>query len=672
MAEKLRKARTGGFNRVDNGLKFTTFRAMPAINQKNYYTEYLKRDSQLLLNRPNKEETVDEDGSKTVVLHPGSRNLRIGLASSAYAKSIPLVIGKKRAQRAEPGPLLADTEPETFTAAYNTVKLDFKERMKFYKCRLVHNAAETCANFNERQTGEKVLDHNDPCDDENIVEGNLVFGKHCLKVDTREYDLFWPIKAGTFNEDDYTSPQSLLGDLNLIIEHALREELKLDIKAMREYSAVLIVPDLYERSYVVELIQLLLKGIGFARIAVIQESLAATFGAGISSACIVDIGAQSTKIACVDEGIVIPDSRVNLKYGGDDVTTAFGRMLLRAQFPCRDLRLTEITDWELLEDLKAKYCTTNDTGIAVQLYSFYQRRPGEQTKKYSFKLYDEAMLPVLGYFYPELFEMSCKLVNKYCLFARSENVYDCQYNDPISDAMLNLAHNTLAVFGTSYRAVAEEREAMEIAEVERLAEEARAEAEAKAEADLQIKSDAGDGDLKESQGTGVPSAEDGERVTPLPESVQAKAAANHVAAQQQVRLQLQAAAEVDPHEAVATPLDHAIVESIAQAVERGGSGGALSMQTFYENIMVVGGGAKFAGFYVLLTDRLNMWNQRRLKQVGEIAVTPVPRDMDPAMVTWKGGAVYGRLKVIDEMWISARNWEILGSRCLQYKSIFAF
>ena len=40
-----------------------------------------------------------------------------------------------------------------------------------------------------------------------------------------------------------------------------------------------------------------------------QESLAATYGAGISNACVVDIGATTTSIACVDEGLVLPDTR---------------------------------------------------------------------------------------------------------------------------------------------------------------------------------------------------------------------------------------------------------------------------------------------------------------------------------------------------------------------------
>ena len=40
-----------------------------------------------------------------------------------------------------------------------------------------------------------------------------------------------------------------------------------------------------------------------------QESLAATYGAGISNACVVDMGAVKTSIACVDDGMVIADTR---------------------------------------------------------------------------------------------------------------------------------------------------------------------------------------------------------------------------------------------------------------------------------------------------------------------------------------------------------------------------
>ena len=40
-----------------------------------------------------------------------------------------------------------------------------------------------------------------------------------------------------------------------------------------------------------------------------KESLAATYGAGISNACVVNVGATITSIACVDEGLVLPETR---------------------------------------------------------------------------------------------------------------------------------------------------------------------------------------------------------------------------------------------------------------------------------------------------------------------------------------------------------------------------
>lgn len=42
---------------------------------------------------------------------------------------------------------------------------------------------------------------------------------------------------------------------------------------------------------------------------VCQESVCATFGAGVGSACVIDVGDQKTTICCVDDGLAIPTSR---------------------------------------------------------------------------------------------------------------------------------------------------------------------------------------------------------------------------------------------------------------------------------------------------------------------------------------------------------------------------
>lgn len=50
-------------------------------------------------------EEAESFGSKTIVIHPGSQNLRIGLATDALPKTIPMVIAH-RSNRSE-----ADGEP---------------------------------------------------------------------------------------------------------------------------------------------------------------------------------------------------------------------------------------------------------------------------------------------------------------------------------------------------------------------------------------------------------------------------------------------------------------------------------------------------------------------------------------------------------------------------------
>ena len=67
-----------------------------------------------------------------------------------------------------------------------------------------------------------------------------------------------------------------------------------------------------------------------------KDHVAATFGAGLGVACVVDVGdqvghleclnwnyqtvLQKTSISCVEDGVSLPSSRIQLGYGGSDVT----------------------------------------------------------------------------------------------------------------------------------------------------------------------------------------------------------------------------------------------------------------------------------------------------------------------------------------------------------------
>lgn len=154
----------------------------------------------------------------------------------------------------------------------------------------------------------------------------------------------WPIYGSNFNTRDYCSLQMVLSDLEAIIRITLKDRLDIseaDYKVGSFSSGLTnqrlntaqhtelfccsrnpwflwsgIRSWICESSLGVDGVQTDLRAAGWHIFLLLmtthilkQESLAATYGAGISNACVVDIGATTTSIACVDEGLVLPDTR---------------------------------------------------------------------------------------------------------------------------------------------------------------------------------------------------------------------------------------------------------------------------------------------------------------------------------------------------------------------------
>lgn len=358
-------------------------------------------------------------GSKIIVIHPGSQNLRIGLANDALPKTVPMVIARQSKKSeseengGEPSPKrikLDDgevaEEPERwfgdeFSTKFTSMSQDLKARMRNNKRRLLPNPKELVVNYNKKVQYDEISQHNDP----QQIEFTEVLadkapsyftGNAALRIPEKSrprYRLTWPLRQGWFNERDYTAKNLLYNDFFLIIEDAIKTQLNLKHKKeWQEYSCCFVIPDLYERNYVITVLDTLLREFGFKSVCFMQESLGATFGAGYTTACVVDLGAQKTSICCVEDGMCLEESRMNLKYGGDDVTETFIKMMLFDQFPYADINLKRRHDWLLAEELKKKFCTMNENEISVQLYEFHLRASGQDTRKYTFKTYDETML----------------------------------------------------------------------------------------------------------------------------------------------------------------------------------------------------------------------------------------------------------------------------------------
>ncbi|KOS19267.1 putative actin-related protein 8 [Escovopsis weberi] len=492
-----------GLERTDNGMKLTSWPDVSPINQKNYYTDYMKRDDQVLALRLQSDATRDrlvqnardrdralsknangelplplpdlneEDGaatpaigmdaSRVIVIHPGSQNLRIGFASDALPKTIPMALASRFPQtesemnEALPRRQFEAKTPdqqygEEWVKRYTKTCNDLKVDMRANKRKVLPNSKELVQTYNRRTEPEVIPQHNDPLEIEWTDIGRLedpdslascFIGNEALRVpddSTPKFKLWWPIRLGYWNEDGYTSQEHLFDDFETLLDRALRQELGLATNSeWQQYSCVFVIPDLYDKKYVEQVLRSCMTWFEFNRVCFIQESMAATFGAGYTQACVVDVGAQKTSVTCVEDGLCIDDSRINLKYGGFDITETFVKMMLFDNFPYQEINLQRRYDFLLAEELKIKHCTMSQADISVQLYNFHVRAPNQPTRKYQFKTYDEVILAPMGVFDPAIFDNSTKLRGRRKLVERSYNCYDVDLpDDPSSAAQLEI------------------------------------------------------------------------------------------------------------------------------------------------------------------------------------------------------------------------------------------
>lgn len=340
--------------------------------------------------------------SKILIIHPGSRYLRIGRASDFYPKEVPNCIAWPADQPGGseppvPGKRNAD---ESVDDSIGHLRDYLRNRLRANKLTTDWRDGTRVNAANAKAKPETLPEHSDPHRiDWTELNGRKFFvGDEAIKLaESSGFSLRWPIVQRTFNTRDWDSKQLLLNDLTLILTESLRTELDIRPINFKEYSVVLIVPDHGQRVYVQELTNILLRVMGFKDIAIHQESHCAIFSAGMSSACVVDIGAQETSVACVEDGMVNADSRISLSYGGDDVTVALAALLQRSSFPYKDLDLSRTQDWIMMDNLKKKVCTLEEHLVANTSWDFYVVSEGP-TKKYMLRTYDENVLAPLCFF----------------------------------------------------------------------------------------------------------------------------------------------------------------------------------------------------------------------------------------------------------------------------------
>ncbi|KAI9060920.1 actin-like ATPase domain-containing protein [Trametes sanguinea] len=767
--------------RDESAMRFTSFHVPLALNPKHVNSTYLKSESQTLWSRnavrAHRSRVALDDtgaatpttetrrGSKVVVIHPGSRFLRIGRASDVTPLTIPNVIARKHAPPV-PAPVYVEgisrpreerkrstpsvTAPsadeyavnvasdDPFDAKVAAITVSLRDRMRFYKLRVTPNAASIATSFNEQFKPEIIPETNDPYSVDWIYSSDEPYltGESALRLANPEemgYVVRWPIYGGNFNTRDYPSQQAVYNDLETIF----RESLKLkgvEPSAYKEYSVVLVIPDYYDRLYVEALVRILLVDMGFKQLCAQQESLAATYGAGISNACVVDMGAVKTSIACVDDGMVIADTRMVLSMGGNDITEFLCVLLEKIGFPYRDINLARSYDWNVMEDLKARICTLAEGDVALNLYDFYVRRPGKPTEKYGLRAYDEIILAPMCLFEPRVIEFEHKRAGMRFL-TRAPDIAEEMVEQSSSDkfterytqAMLISTQHLFPVLmpeigleqaqsvipsvvqtpategpsaaltpmppsasGTTPVTPAGDEppsategakeEDVEMTDATALATESAApsasgaddetSSENKAAETAAAPTPAADVDATSNAATGDPPIE----IIDVDEvdGKHTSTPAGHPSEQQQQQMQ-QAAPPLKyrPFRAIDVSFEASKLPlDVAIFNSARAAGGDEKIRKYLQAVLVVGGTALVPGMAHALESRLQAIATPLVPNMEKVQIIPPPKDVDPRILVWKGAAVLGKMDGVADLWITAADWEVFGMRALKERCFY--
>uniref|UniRef100_A0A7N8WYD6 Actin related protein 8 n=1 Tax=Mastacembelus armatus TaxID=205130 RepID=A0A7N8WYD6_9TELE len=572
-----------------------------------------------------------------IVIHPGSRTLRIGRATDTLPLTVPHVIARRHKQsgqaRYEDAWLLREglNKPESNEQRQNGLKMVdqaiWSKKMS-NGVRRTPVSAEQARAYN-CQIRPAVLDSSSRVKWTNTTHHPpYLVGEETLYVNPSDcYNIHWPIVRGQLNvhAGPGGSLTAVLADLETIWSSVIQKHLEIPLKDLKYYRCILLVPDIYNRQHVKEMVNVLLLNMGFSAIIVHQESVCATFGSGLSSACVVDVGDQKTSLCCVEDGVSHRNSRLCLAYGGSDVTRAFFWLLQRAGFPYRDCHLSSRLDCQLLQNLKETFCHLDQDISGLQDHEFQTRFPEAPALLYQVRLGDEKLQAPMGLFYPTTFGIVGQKMTslQHRSQGDSEDPHDEHYllatqskQDQVTKALSHIDMHTFqtlffCLFSYLPRGCGSEM------------------------------------DAGPAQGECLMGA--GELEEPLSAHLSRKTAI------------------MSQFESKALGLDKAILHSIDCCASD------ETKRKMYSSILVVGGGLMFHGAQEFLLHRIiNKMPPSFRRLVDNVEVITRPKDMDPRLISWKGGAVLACLDTTQEMWIHQREWQRFGVRMLRERAAFVW
>nr|AAH47960.1 Actr8-prov protein [Xenopus laevis] len=573
-----------------------------------------------------------------VVIHPGSNSLRIGRATDTQPAGIPHLIARRHKQASQPTYrdkwLLRDglSKPESNEQRQNGLKMVdqaiWSKKMS-NGTRRIPVMPEQARAYN-KQIRPAILDHDSGAKwTDTSHQPEYLVGEEALYVNPADcYNLHSPIQRGQLNihSGPGGSLTAVLTDLETIWSHVLQKMLEIQLKDLKYYRCILLIPDIYNRQHVKEMVNMLLMKMGFSGVIVHQESVCAAYGSGLSSACVVDIGDQKTSVCCVEDGISHRNTRLCLAYGGSDITRCLFWLMQRAGFPYRECQLSNNLDCLVLQQLKESFAHLDQDISGLQDHEFQVRHPGSPALLYQLRLGDEKLQAPIALFYPATFG----IVEQKMIFTQHRSHSDPE--DPHDE------HYLLATQSKQEQAAkaAADRKALPKTS---LYDESRGQ-------DISERSHMQESEIGSSQNECMISGNDSEE--PLAAMFSRKTASSQF-------------------DGKALGLDKAILHSIDCCASDD------TKKKMYSSVLVVGGGLMFRRAQQFLQHRiLNKMPPSFRRVVENVEVITRPKDMDPRLIAWRGGALLACLDTTQELWIYQREWQRFGTRMLRERAAFVW
>eukprot|EP01134_Creolimax_fragrantissima_P008119 CFRG8119T1 len=343
----------------------------------------------------------DEDivkGFDVIVMHPGAQFLRIGLAKNPFPHAMLHAIARKIRTPPEPNSQITEDESESDSENSDTEMVEAVIKTTDEAKSATQSSDAKVTQYNKTVVPEAIPKH---MDDQEVswksideFEGrDYAVGDELLTLNHKNAKIFFPCRYGLLDVPNNCTYEAVRADLIDIWTHAVENVVGIAKKDFHNYRILLLIPDSYRKRHVRIMMEVLLEEMGFSALYMHQESVCAMFGAGLSHACVVDVGASKLSVCCVEEGMSIPETRVTLRYGGDDITRELHTRLGNVSFPYKNCDLTNTLDWNLMCEFKEKHChVVPRESLNAEPIKFTVRNPtATLAMNYSFRISHDAV-----------------------------------------------------------------------------------------------------------------------------------------------------------------------------------------------------------------------------------------------------------------------------------------